>query len=146
MHRILIAAALPLLVSAAPPATLQTLDVPQDKGAQQVIIQTREFDPGAQSGWHVHPGVEMAYVESGTMEIVTAGGVLRLGPGDSFQVPRGLPHNGVNPGAVPAKVVYVPVRRSTRLTDVDPQYTHAGLIVDPAMNVALYVRSAGRGV
>jgi quercetin dioxygenase-like cupin family protein len=104
MRRILIAA-LPLLVSAAPPATLQTLDVPQDKGPQQVLIQVREFAPGAQSGWHVHPGVEMAYVESGAMEMVTAGGVRRLGPGDSFQMSRGTPHNGVNPGSVPAKVV-----------------------------------------
>jgi quercetin dioxygenase-like cupin family protein len=105
MHRILIAAALPLLISAAPPATLQTLDVPQDKGPQQVIFQAREFAPGAQSGWHVHPGVEMATVISGEMEIVTAGGVRRLGPGDSFQMPRGMVHNGINPGSVPAKIV-----------------------------------------
>lgn len=105
MRPILIAIALPLLASAVPPATLQTLDVPQDKGPQQVIVQTREFAPGAQSGWHVHPGVEMATVVSGEMEIVTAGGVRRLGPGESFQMARGQPHNGVNPGAVPAKVV-----------------------------------------
>ena len=105
MHRILIAAALPLLVAATPPATLQVLDVPQDKGPQQVIVQTRAFDPGGQSGWHVHPGVEIATVVSGEVELVTAGGVRRLGPGDSFQVPRGTAHNGVNPGAVVAKVV-----------------------------------------
>jgi quercetin dioxygenase-like cupin family protein len=47
----------------------------------------------------------MAYVESGEVELVTAGGVRRLGPGDSFQMPRGQPHNGINPGSVPAKVV-----------------------------------------
>ena len=84
MRRILIAAALPLLASAAAPATLQVLDVPQDKGPQQVIVQVREFAPGAQSGWHVHPGVEMAYVESGTMEVVTFGGVRRLEAGESL--------------------------------------------------------------
>jgi quercetin dioxygenase-like cupin family protein len=104
MRPILLAAALPLL-GAAPPAILQTLDVPQDKGPQQVIVQVREFDPGASSGWHVHPGVEIAVVESGEMEMVTAGGVRRLGPGDSFQMPRGTAHNGVNPGSVPARVV-----------------------------------------
>ena len=105
MHRILIAAALPLLVSAAPPTTLQVLDVPQDKGQQQVIVQIREFEPGAASGWHVHPGVEMAYVASGSMEMVTKAGVRRLGPGDSFQMPRGTAHNGINPGGTTAKVV-----------------------------------------
>jgi quercetin dioxygenase-like cupin family protein len=105
MHRILIAAACLLLAAAAPPATLQVLDVPQDKGPQQVIIQSREFDPGAQSGWHVHPGVEMATVVSGEMEVITAGGVRRLGPGESFQMARGTPHNGVNPGTIPARVV-----------------------------------------
>jgi quercetin dioxygenase-like cupin family protein len=105
MRRILIAAAVPLLASAAPPATMQTLDVPQDLGPQQVIFQAREFAPGAQSGWHVHPGVEMATVISGEMEIVTAGGVRRLTPGDSFQMPRGTAHNGINPGSAPAKVV-----------------------------------------
>jgi quercetin dioxygenase-like cupin family protein len=101
----MIRAALILAAIVAPPATLQTLDVPQDKGPQQVVVQVREFAPGAQSGWHVHPGVEMAYVASGEMEMVTAGGVRRLGPGDSFQMPRGQAHNGVNPGTVPAKVV-----------------------------------------
>lgn len=104
MRTFLIAAA-PLLVSAAPPATLQMLDVPQDKGPQQVIIQTREFDPDGQSGWHVHPGVEMATVVSGEVDLVTAAGVRRLGPGDSFQMPRGTPHNGINPGKAPARVV-----------------------------------------
>lgn len=101
----LLAALSLLLTAAAPPTTLQVLDVPQDKGPQQVIVQTREFAPGAQSGWHVHPGVEMATVVSGEMEMVTAGGVRRLGPGDSFQMPRGQAHNGVNPGTVPARVV-----------------------------------------
>ncbi len=105
MRPILIAAlALPLL-GAAPPATLQTLDVPQDKGPQQVILQTREFAPGDSSGWHVHPGVEMATVVSGELELVTAGGVRRLGPGDSFQIPRGQAHNGVNGGPVAARVL-----------------------------------------
>jgi quercetin dioxygenase-like cupin family protein len=105
MPRIPIIAALPLLVSAAPPATLQSFDVPQDRGAQQVIVQTREFAPGSESGWHVHPGVEIAYVERGTVDMVTAGGVRRLGPGHSVQMPRGTAHNGINPGSETARVV-----------------------------------------
>lgn len=105
MNRIWTAAAAPLLASAAPPPTLQTYDVPQDKGEQQVLLQTREFAPGTESGWHVHPGVEIAYVESGEVEMVTAGGVRRLGPGDSILMPRGMAHNGINRGAVPGRVV-----------------------------------------
>ena len=95
------------------------LDVPQDKGAQQVIVQAREFAPGESSGWHVHPGVEIATVVSGEVDLVTAGGVRRLGTGDSFQMPRGQAHNGVNPGTVPARIVITlvvdkgaPVRQS----------------------------------
>jgi quercetin dioxygenase-like cupin family protein len=103
--RPLLLAAAPLLLAAAPPITHEVFDVPQDKGAQQVIVQSREFDPGSSSGWHVHPGVEMATVISGTVELVTAGGVRRLGPGDSFQMPRGQAHNGVNPGSEPARVM-----------------------------------------
>lgn len=94
-----------LLTAAAPPVTHETFDVPLDKGPQQVIVQSRTFDPGTSSGWHVHPGVEMATVLSGTVELVTAGGVRRLGPGDSFQMQRGTAHNGVNPGDVPARVM-----------------------------------------
>jgi quercetin dioxygenase-like cupin family protein len=104
MRPILSPAAL-LLIAAAPPVTHETFDVPQDRGPQQVIVQSRTFDPGASSGWHVHPGVEMATVLSGTVELVTAGGVRRLGPGDSFQMPRGMAHNGINPGAEPARVM-----------------------------------------
>lgn len=103
--RPLLLAAAPLLIAAAPPVTHEVFDVPQDKGLQQVIVQSREFDPGASSGWHVHPGVEMATVISGTVELVTAAGVRRLGPGDSFQMPRGQAHNGVNPGNDPARVM-----------------------------------------
>jgi quercetin dioxygenase-like cupin family protein len=103
-RHLIVLAALPLL-GATPPATLQTYDVPRDKGEQLVIVQTRSFEPGTESGWHVHPGVEIAYVESGEVEMVTAGGVRRLGPGDSILMPRGMAHNGINRGAVAGKVV-----------------------------------------
>jgi quercetin dioxygenase-like cupin family protein len=89
----------------APPLTHATIDVPRNRGPQQVIVQTREFAPGASSGWHVHPGTEIAYVVSGEMELQLASGVLKLEPGDSFTAPRGVAHNGVNPGKVPAQIV-----------------------------------------
>lgn len=89
----------------APPQTHATIDVPRNRGPQQVIVQTREFAPGASSGWHVHPGTEIAYVVSGEMELQLAGKVEKLGPGDSFTAPRGVVHNGFNPGTTPAQIV-----------------------------------------
>lgn len=87
------------------PVTHATLDVPQDHGAQVVIIQSRDFPAGAEAGWHVHPGTETAVVISGEMEMITAGGVRRYGPGESFTMPRGAAHNGVNTGKETARVV-----------------------------------------
>lgn len=91
----------------APPPTAVThaqIDVPQNR-EQQVIVQSRTFAPGAASGWHVHPGTEIAYVISGEIELQTPEGRLELEPGDSFTMPRGMAHNGVNPGTVDAEIV-----------------------------------------
>jgi quercetin dioxygenase-like cupin family protein len=106
--RILIPLALAAAASAAPPsAPVQThaqIDVPRGK-PQVVIVQSRDFASGAESGWHVHPGVEVAYVTVGRLELQVKGKVTVLEPGDSFTMPRGVPHNGINPGADIAKVV-----------------------------------------
>lgn len=99
---------LPILAAAVTsptPVTHATLDVPQGHGAQVVIVQSRDFPAGAEVGWHVHPGTETAVVISGEMEMITAGGVRRYGPGESFTMPRGTPHNGINAGAETARVV-----------------------------------------
>jgi quercetin dioxygenase-like cupin family protein len=37
-----------------------------DKGSD-VVVQTVRIDPGASSGWHTHPGPEVAIVKSGTL-------------------------------------------------------------------------------
>jgi quercetin dioxygenase-like cupin family protein len=94
--------------TAAPPAApIQThaqFDVPRGK-PQRVIVQTRDFAPGSESGWHLHPGIEVAYVASGQLEVQTKGKASVLKAGDSFTMPRGLAHNGVNRGAEMARVV-----------------------------------------
>ena len=87
------------------PVEITKLHVPQDKGPQVVHVQEREFAPGATSGWHRHPGVEVAYLISGEMELVTAGGTRHLKPGDSFVIPRGETHNGLNSGSANARLV-----------------------------------------
>lgn len=96
-------AAAPVLAS---PAMDFHLDVPQDKGPQHVNTLVREFPVGGSSGWHVHPGVEVAYLLAGEMTLDQAGQpTRRLSPGDSFLMPRGVAHNGVNVGKVPARLV-----------------------------------------
>ncbi|MCZ8018312.1 cupin domain-containing protein [Novosphingobium sp.] len=100
--------ALAATAAAAPPAsapqTHAQIDVPRAR-AQQVIVQSRAFPPGGESGWHVHPGTEIAYITSGRLELQVKGKTTVLEPGDSFTMPRGVPHNGVNRGTEAAKVV-----------------------------------------
>jgi len=106
--RIFIPLALAAVAAAAPPsATVQThaqIDVPRGR-AQVVIVQSRDFAAGAESGWHVHPGTEVAYVTAGRLELRVKGKVTVLEAGDSFTMPRGVPHNGINPGGETAKAV-----------------------------------------
>lgn len=108
MMRTLLLLAAGASAAAAPPASVpQThaeLDVPRSR-AQRVIVQSRDFAAGAESGWHIHPGTEVAYVVSGQLEVRIKGKVTVLNPGDSFTMPRGVPHNGVNRGPQTAKVV-----------------------------------------
>lgn len=93
---------------AAPPSSVPqthaTIDVPRGR-AQQVIVQSRDFAAGAESGWHRHPGTEIAYLTSGTLELQVEGKTTVLRPGDSFTMPRGVAHNGINRGGETARVV-----------------------------------------
>lgn len=115
-------AAPPRVSPAALPAPLviDTFDVPADKGQQEVQVVKREFPVGGSSGWHVHPGVETAYVLSGEMLFEMAGQPpRRMHAGDSMTAARGTAHNGTNIGKGPARllITYVvdkgaPVRQS----------------------------------
>lgn len=89
---------------ASAPQTHARIDVPRAR-AQQVIVQSRDFAPGGESGWHVHAGTEVAYVTAGRLELNIKGKTTVLEPGDSFTMPRGVPHNGINRGTDPARVV-----------------------------------------
>ena len=113
-----ITAAIDAAAGAAPPAaSVQThaeIDVPRAK-PQRVIVQSRDFAPGAQSGWHVHPGTEIAYVTSGELELLVKGKVTVIRAGDSFTVPRGVPHNGVNrSGGVATAVITLVVDKGAQ--------------------------------
>jgi quercetin dioxygenase-like cupin family protein len=98
-------------------------DVPQGDAAQVVHVVTRDISAGGEIPWHTHPGVEIAYVESGNVELEMAGkGVLKLGPGGHFMVPRGAVHSGRNAGKAPARLVltYVVDKGATLRMPAEP--------------------------
>ena len=103
--RILIASALLLASVAAaqaqapaPAATLQSFDVPASGKPQTVYILHRVLKPGESIGLHTHDGVEMTQIESGDFQLIVDGTTKLYHAGDSFQVARGVKHDGKNVG------------------------------------------------
>jgi quercetin dioxygenase-like cupin family protein len=86
--------------TAVPPSTV--VEVPEDHGAQNVVVTERTIAPGGETGWHVHPGYEICHVVTGDIEMRTSAGVARYKAGDTPVVPRGMPHDAVNVGTRPA--------------------------------------------
>lgn len=76
--------------------------VKQDLGAaDREVVQARvDFEPGVTSPRHAHPGVEVAYVISGTFEYQLEGRApLTLKAGDSLYIPEGVAHVAKNVGS-----------------------------------------------
>jgi quercetin dioxygenase-like cupin family protein len=73
----------------------------------RVAVQARaEFDPGVAAGRHTHPGEELGYVLEGQLELRIDGQPPRIvKAGETFFVPAGLVHDGVNTGGGKAKVL-----------------------------------------
>ena len=75
--------------------------VRQDLGAaDREVIQARvDFESGVASPRHAHPGVEVAYVISGTFEYQLEGRApVTLKAGDSLFIPEGVAHIAKNIG------------------------------------------------
>ncbi|MCF4996583.1 cupin domain-containing protein [Pseudomonas syringae] len=75
--------------------------VRQDLGAaDREVIQARvDFEPGVAAPRHAHPGVEVAYVISGTFEYQLEGRApVTLKTGDSLLIPEGVAHIAKNIG------------------------------------------------
>jgi quercetin dioxygenase-like cupin family protein len=86
--------------SAIHKTTLQDLPFPTPK-FHSVTIRT-VVDPKGGVPRHIHPGVEMGYVLSGTAELSVAGQAPRaLSAGDSFAIPANTIHSARNTGAGP---------------------------------------------
>jgi quercetin dioxygenase-like cupin family protein len=67
------------------------------------VLQARvDFAPGASFPRHTHPGEEVIYVLSGTIEYEVAGKPVTVRAGDVLFVPNGVVHAARNVGASPA--------------------------------------------
>jgi quercetin dioxygenase-like cupin family protein len=73
---------------------------------REIVMAVAEFQPGASSGRHTHPGDEVAYILEGTVVIAQDGKPeVTLGPGKSFHIPAGTVHNATNAGSTAARLV-----------------------------------------
>ena len=77
---------------------LQRSEVP---GSNYVVVTLRtEMDSGAMDPLHSHPGVQIGYLEAGSLLLKVEGQPDRLiKAGESYQVPAGVPHAGINTGS-----------------------------------------------
>lgn len=78
----------------------RTETVRNDLDSKTQAIQVRvDFAPGASFPKHSHPGVEIAYVLSGSIEYELAGKTIRLQAGESLYIPAGAAHSANNTGS-----------------------------------------------
>jgi quercetin dioxygenase-like cupin family protein len=69
----------------------------EDFDSTREAIQVRvDFAPGASFPKHSHPGVEIAYVLSGTVEYEMNGKTIQLQAGQSLYIPAGAVHSARN--------------------------------------------------
>jgi len=84
--------------------TLQDQDLSiKDRHA---VVARAEFIPGGAAGRHTHPGEELGYVVSGTLQLLVDGQPPRtIKAGEVFFVPAGIVHDGKNVGKGKAVVL-----------------------------------------
>jgi quercetin dioxygenase-like cupin family protein len=84
----------------------QVYDVPAGSKDQEIIIQTRDLKDGESVTPHIHHGVEMTEVVTGTFELYVKGQPMKvIHAGESFMVPREAPHDArPAPGTGPVKL------------------------------------------
>lgn len=94
----------PLLAQARPAGTTRVDLQRHDLSiAGREAFQARvEFAPGASFPRHTHPGEEIIYVLTGTLQYEVAGKPVTLKGGDVLFVPAGTVHAARNVGTTPA--------------------------------------------
>ena len=74
----------------------------------EIVLGISELAPGATSGKHRHPGVEVGYLLAGSMTLEHDGSeVVTLQAGDSLVNDNGAVHNARNTGSTPTKALGV---------------------------------------
>jgi quercetin dioxygenase-like cupin family protein len=73
----------------------------------RIAIQARvEIEPGIEGGKHTHPGLEMAYVIEGQLEVKVDGQPTRTYKGgEACSVAEGVAHAATNTGTVTTKLL-----------------------------------------
>jgi len=83
-------------------ATLKRTVVQQRSSSipgREIVQVITEIPPGVESGWHIHPGEEVGYIITGTVEMMIEDQVtLVLNAGDPFLIPPRTPHNALDRG------------------------------------------------
>jgi quercetin dioxygenase-like cupin family protein len=66
---------------------------------REIVQVITEIPAGVESGWHQHPGEEVGYILSGTVEMRIHGRpTLTLQTGQGFLIPPRTPHNALDLG------------------------------------------------
>lgn len=73
----------------------------------EALFATAELAPGESIGMHTHPGIEMAYVMEGELELLVGGISRRYKQGESFRIAAGTAHDARNTHAGPIRVIGV---------------------------------------
>ena len=77
-------------------------------GTPKVTAATVTIPPGGQTGWHLHEVPLFAYILEGTLTVdYGSRGVKIYKAGDSVMEAGEWPHNGMNKGDVPVKLLAV---------------------------------------
>ncbi|MBP5858605.1 cupin domain-containing protein [Marivibrio halodurans] len=77
---------------------------------EAVMMLRNRFEAGGVGPPHTHPHVQCSYVVSGVFDIMIDGETRRMGPGDSFLIPSGLPHGAICVEAGELIEVFSPMR------------------------------------
>jgi quercetin dioxygenase-like cupin family protein len=95
---------------AAPPTIKRTvLQKADDPGSSkyEAIMAIAEIPPGGTSGRHTHPGIELAYVLDGSIELQQGNGAAKSYKAGDFMKNVAVIHNATNTGKKPVKILAV---------------------------------------
>jgi quercetin dioxygenase-like cupin family protein len=73
---------------------------------REIVQVLTEIPAGVESGWHIHPGEEVGFIVAGTVEMMIRGQeTLTLHAGDGFLIPPRTPHNALDVGPEPGRML-----------------------------------------